>query len=456
MRTVFVTIYDGDTEKIILHSGIVERLAAAGCRVVVCIRGADRRSYYEETYANKNVRIEVLPPSRSFVEKIWHEINWNSVPVHFVNVRHRIAYARSRKLLPYLFRTLIWRLSYSHAWRAFLRFVYSAVKDDYAASLFDMYMPDVVFAPNMFSPSDFRMLRAAKQRGIKTVTMGKSWDVFTTKAFTRVQADKIIAFNEHIAEEAVRYGDYDHRAVVVTGFPQYDQSPGYTPRVSREEFCAALGLDPQKKIILFALQGDWIAPKTCEVLEGLDKSITDGALGVPVQILARLHPKYRDASEKIVLANGVFDRPGTLLGDSTHIVASGGHLFSWTFTAKDIAHLLDSIYFADVAVLTVSTMLLDTLAMDRPLVLVGYDGESKVPHYESIMRQYEREYYQHAMSFGGTPLAKNKKELVSELRSFLSDKNHLRGERDLAREHLLYKNDGQAAKRLAEAILDTI
>lgn len=456
MRTVLVTIYDGDTEKIILHGGVVHALVARGVKVVLCIRGEDRRAYYTEHYAGEHVSVEVLPPSRTRAEMLWHEVSWNSVPVHFVYVRHRMALARTGNYLAYVARSTIWLLAHLKVWRAFLRFLYGAVKDNYAHELFEKYKPDLVFAPNMFSPSDFRILRAAKQRGIKTVTMGKSWDVFTTKAFTRVKADKIIAFNEHIKEEAIKYGDYKPRQIVVTGFPQYDASVSYRPSVSRDEFCKRLGLNPAKKIILFALQGDWIAPKTHEVLGELDRAVRTGVFGESAQILARFHPKYRDASEKLVLANGVFDRPGTLLGDSHAIVAAGGDLFSWTFSEKDIAHLFDTVYFADVAVLTVSTMFLDTLAMGKPTVLVGYDGNSKMPYWRSIARQYEREYYQHALSFGATPLARSHDELVKALKVFLENPDHLQREREAMKKCLLYKHDGTAAVRVADAIMESL
>ena len=101
----------------------------------------------------------------------------------------------------------------------------------------------------------------------------KSWDVLTTKAFTRVRADRLLVFNEVNREEAIHLGDYSPERVIVTGFPQFDLYTHNEWKDSRTEFCARLGLDASKKILLFAIPGNWKTPNTKDILAFLDEAI---------------------------------------------------------------------------------------------------------------------------------------------------------------------------------------
>ena len=172
------------------------------------------------------------------------------------------------------------------------------------------------FLPRIcLSPEDFRLLRQAKRRGVKTAATAKSWDVLTTKAFTRVRADRLLVFNEFNRQEAIALGDYRQENIVVTGFPQFDIYAREEIFMPRDVFMRSIGADPAKRMALIAVPGDWKTPYTQEIMKELDRRIDAGHYPVPLQILARFHPKYPDSSEKLHLKNFIFDRPGTHLSD---------------------------------------------------------------------------------------------------------------------------------------------
>ena len=54
---------------------------------------------------------------------------------------------------------------------------------------------------------------------------------------------------------------------VVVGIPHYDLYLDQSLRQSREEFCAKLGLDPQKKILVYGAVGEWAFPREGEMGE---------------------------------------------------------------------------------------------------------------------------------------------------------------------------------------------
>ncbi len=457
MKTIFITVYDGDTEKVILRSGVFERIKASGCRIVLLVRGEDRLDYYRTSFADEKVIVELLPKAMTRLETVWYHLGWNTLPTRAAALRRHMKYRKHRNLLRYALESLAGVLGAFRSWRELLRLVYGLSLDRYCADYFDRYKPDAVFAPNMFSAEDMRMLRAAKRRSIPTVATAKSWDVLTTKAFTRVRASKLLVFNEVNREEAVRLGDYAKERVVVTGFPQFDVYAHDDWKMPKEAFCAKLGLDPAKKLILMAVPGDWKTPHTRDILHALDSAIEDGRLG-GVQVLARLHPKYADSSERETYQHIVMDRPGTHFNEDKEFSIDMGinGVYQWTFTDADIAHLANSLYHSELVINTESTLTLDGAALGKPSVLVAYDGKQKLPYADSVARVYEREHFRNVVLTGACPLARSDDELVSAIRRFLDDPGHLQKEREILKDRLLYKIDGKSAERTASAVLELL
>lgn len=459
MKTIFISIYDGDTEKNILRSDVFEYLKEAGHKIILLIRAVKRVSYYRENFEDSQVRVEPLPPARSQFEVIYNYIDRNILPTNSVYLRRWDGYLDHKKLHVYLVGRILGVLGRLRIWRHFLRWFYHVIPDDYASDIFRKHNPDLLFAPNMFSAEDCRLLKYAKKHSIKTIATVKSWDVLTTKAFTRVIADKICVFNEYNRIEAMDLGDYKERQIIVTGFPQFDVYTKKEIYLSREAFFNKIGADPNKKLILFAVPGDWKNPYTHEVMIGINQAIEAGEIKEPVQVLARFHPKYPATGETLKNLNHfIMDRPGTYFdkGSEKSLDTSLAKTLAWTFTDKDIIHLANSIYHSDVTINTESTMTLDAAALDKPVVLVGYDGFHKLDYYRSIVRNYDREHFQYVLKTGGARLAKNSKEMAKYINLYLENSELDKGKREELRNKLIYKIDGQSSRRVAEAVLSLL
>jgi len=456
-KTIFITIYDGDTEKNVLRSGTFDLLKQSGHRFVLLICSPVRFDYYKQTFEGEQVSVELLPNAANALERLWYFIGWNSLPTRAVVLRRHMWLAKGWPRWRFALGTVFGFLGRFRVWRAFLRFVYAISPDSHARALFETYQPDLLFSPNMFSPDDCRLLRQAKRRGVKTIVTAKSWDVLTTKAFTRVKADRLLVFNEFNRQEAIELGDYDPAKIVVTGFPQFDIYSRDDIFMSRDEFFRTIGADPAKRLVLVAPPGDWMTPHTVDILAAFDRRIDEGRFG-PLQVLVRYHPKYPDASEKLESAHLIKDRPGTLLSKKkeTSIDMGVANSFAWTFTNKDIVHLANSIKHSDVVVNTASTLTLDAAALDRPVVLLGYDGDQKLAYWDSIARVYEREHYRHVTDAHAAPVVQSHDEFEAAIKRFLDDPDYLRAEREQLKKDMLYKVDGKSTERVARAVLEML
>lgn len=457
MKTILITIYDGDTEKNILRSAVFPILKKANLRIIFLVK---RKfvDYYQQNFGDSQVIIEPLPNPRGLSERIFYWVGWNTIPTHSIYLRRKVAYLQHHhNPIRYGVERILGFLGRFRLWREFLRWIYFQIPDDYGKEIFEKYKPDLLFAPNMFSYEDGRLLRQAKKMKIKTVTTVRSRDVLTTKAFTRAKADRILVFNEYNKEEAVEIGDYLPEQVKVIGFPQFDIYNKKEIFLPREEFFRKIGLDPRKKLILYASAGDWKVPYDYEVLLGINKAIQDGRIKMPVQFLIRFHPKYPARAEYLKgLPNFVFERPGVHLSKDTYQSLEGATdpVFNWTFTDQDLIHLANSIYHSDLTINTESTMTLDAAALDKPIILIGYDGFQKLNYWHSIRWRYDRTHFQYVIKSRGAKLAKNVDELVEYINAYLDDLSLDSEGRKILREKLIYKVDGNSGKRAAEAVLE--
>ncbi len=457
-KTIFLSVFDGDTERIILRTDVFEILKESGHRIVLLVRGKDRIDQYQKEFASEQVAVELLPSAASRLETLWYYIGWNSVPTHAVAVRRYREYWVNKQYLFYVLGFIAWSLGHLRLWRELLRGIYRLFGEDYAADLFEKYHPDLLFAANMFSSEDTRLLRMARKLKVPTVTIAKSWDVLTTKAFTRVKADRIVVYHQYNREEAIRIGDYRPEQVVVTGFPQFDIYTDPNIIRPREEFCRSVGLDPERRFVLYGLPGDWKSPDTRAILSELDRRIEKGSFVKPLQVLARFHPKYTDSSEGLSSANIIFDKPGRYFGAGGEfgIDASVANTNQWSFRDDDIIHLANSIFHSDIVLNVDSTLTLDAAALDRPSILVAYDGDRILPYKRSIAYIYERDHYLNVLATGSAPLVRSHDELETAINQFLEDPRYLKSELEELKAKLLYISDGQSGVRMGKAVLECI
>lgn len=456
MKTIFISVYDGDTEKNVLRTGTFEFFKESGHRIVLLIRGAHKLEYYKKEFGSEQVTAELLPEATTSAERAWYYVGWNSLPTRAAEIRRQMYLSKGWPRSRYVLGRIFGMCGQFRVWRECLRLVYRMIPDNYAEDLFETYKPDVLFAPGMFSPEDSRLLKQARKRGIRTVATAKSWDVLTTKAFTRVKADRLLVFNEINFNEAVRIGDYDPRNVTITGFPQFDAYASDDLALDRSAFMRAQGLDPSKEFVFFSVPGDWKTAYTKDILIDLSRRIERGAFSKPLQVLAQIHPKYPSSCEGLDIPHVLIRRAGTFAAGGTEksIDVGVSSVVAFSFTNKDIQQLYNAIYHSVVTVNVESTLTLDAAALDKPSILINYDGDHPQPYWKSIERLYEREHYQHVLATGGAPLVKSHEELFEEINALLKDPNHRKENRKLLQEKMLFRRDGKACERIASTILE--
>jgi hypothetical protein len=98
-------------------------------------------------------------------------------------------------------------------------------------------------------------VRAARLLGIPSCLPVWSWDHLTSKAYLRDRPQRVLVWNETQRREAVEVHGVPEDRVVVTGAQCFDHWFTRTSQRTRDAFCAELGFDPQRPIVLYVCTG---------------------------------------------------------------------------------------------------------------------------------------------------------------------------------------------------------
>lgn len=122
-----------------------------------------------------------------------------------------------------------------------------------ASSFLRSRHPDVLVVSPLIVGSSPQpdLVAAAQALGIPSGYAVGSWDHLTTKGILHADPDRVFVWNPDQAEEAQTIHGVPRSRIVVTGAQPFDKWFDRSPSLERAAFCAAIGLDPAKPIVLF-------------------------------------------------------------------------------------------------------------------------------------------------------------------------------------------------------------
>jgi hypothetical protein len=220
--------------------------------------------------------------------------------------------------------------------------------------VFRRYKPSLVItaSPGFNSLRDIPLIREANRTGIPTLCVLYGWDNLTMNGFMPVRPANLAVWNALMKQEAVEIHHYDAGVVRVVGPPQFDLYQDRDIFLPRDKFFGQLGLDPGKKVILFATATLKWSDNTF-ILDIIERAIQRGALAKPCQVICRLHPLGKGKDRKVY----------ELFRGSRHVKFDSTSRFieplGWTPDLEDVVHIANLVYHSDVVVNIASTMAIE-------------------------------------------------------------------------------------------------
>lgn len=448
VKTVIIPIFQSFVARSILGTDAFRAITSDPKIRIVLLVPDFKTEYYRETFGSLgSIIFEPVSPdlySRTLSTRMQRLAVW-MLPTYFV--RYNIEYLRERhQFSAYAVAWFVNRVvAHLPGARTIFRWADRHTSDTSGYDhYFERYRPDLAFSPDVFSHADAHFLLSAQKHGVRMLGMVRSWDCTTNKNLLRVITDRMLANNDQVAEELVRLHGVAVDTITPVGFTQYDAYIHATA-IPREQFCEELGIDPSKRIILFAPGGRKITPFDWQYADTMRTAIRDGRLPSDLIILVRNHPQGPADMTKIQ-SDPLFvhENPGVVLQ---------GNYRGAEMDAKAVQHAIDSIVHCALTVSVNTSFGLDVVLFDKPHIMLGFDGYEHPSWLHSVKRYHQEDNMKDFIETGAVQVATSPDDLIVKINAYLADPTLDADGRACAREHVLWRLDGNAGQRVAHAIL---
>jgi len=448
-KTIFIVVSQTIIIRNVLRSGVYDALVKKGHRLVIFLNCKEVPQYIREEFGKESVTLVAVNDMsvgrihRKFIEFTHLLLYTKTTRRYFKYSRH---FVEKPRIIVFFHLTAMRTLSSLGFLKSLSRLIekkfFPEIKQ-FIEEYFDTYVPDLLFSTSITSKMDNVFMKAAKRRGIRTVSMPKSWDT-VTKMYYRFVPDYFIAQNILLKDQLVKLQDFPEDKIFVTGFPQFDWYTREELIRPREEHLKKMRLDPKRKLIFFCSQGSWY-DHDYEAADKIYEWIKNDELVKPAQMLVRPH----FSNVKTNPFQKYKDLPYAAYDNSYHI--SYDFRDNWDPTTSETIDFINSIAHADVLVIILSTIALDAACRDKPVINILFGAKYRKGKDITPLMQYSS-HYEWVLDTKGTLTAYNFGELKSHINEALSNPRIREKERALLRERLCYKVDGKASVRIVEAL----
>jgi len=451
-KTIFITSFHNLASRI-LQTDIVTLLLKKGFTIYIFCYDY-KKEYFEKEFTQDNVEIIGINeyPMNKF-ESIMKRLSSSLLPTSTVIINRRWRYSKDKNLISFLISMFLLytfarvKLLYRIYRKLFYRFYNREIFKDY----FNRYKPDVIFSSDIFHNEDIRLIAEARKKGISALGMVRSWDNLTSRSIMQIDPDKMIVHNEIIKEQAIKLHKYDKNKITISGVPQFDEYINYQPKLTREEFLNKLDFEERRKIIIFAPTGKKFIKSDWMELQILHDAILEGKIKGNPQIIVRYPPGDIMDIEKVKISDKVkvyIDKPG--------VDFKKKRMKDREMSRQDMDWLGDNLYYTDLLISAGSTLCVDIVAFDKPIVCPKFDGDKNIEYFDSVLKMYDKHHYRYLVRTSGGKLVYNKDEFIHWINKYLDDPTIDRDKRKVLLTEQYWKHDGASCERIVNFIIENI
>ena len=448
-KIIFLTIFEGVEAKNLLRTSVLPTLLTdPAVRIVLFTKSLEKVEYYKKEFSDPRLIYEVV--SRQPIsgwDAIFAKLKFTLLRTVTTDLKRRLNYQCEKNFFRYfggLFTNRL--LAWSSVRRIIRRLDFILVRQNFYAPIFEKYQPDSVFLAHLFDEPEIALLREAKRRQVKTIGLINSWDKTTARCILRLLPDKVIVFNEIVKREMMTHNEMAAADIFVSGLPQYDVYWNAKPNL-REEFFNAIGISPEKKLIVYAPMGRAFGGCDFEVIDLLRELSAAGKFGNAVELFVRFQPNdFFDKSEIEKRPGLKFDYPGKRFSSARGV--------DWDMDEKDISRLMDTLAYASLFISYASSIVIDAAIFGKPAINIGFEINENLRQENKPIQYYQTDHYRNVLKTGGVQLVKNVDELVNWVKKYLADNAF----DEVARERLVKEQcqfaDGKSGERIGRFLLD--
>lgn len=455
-------ISHGFAARMVLQTGLIDRLTKEGKSVAIISPDAADENFDQ---LKKNPLVRVYDANINLtiwdddygVKRRYYLEDIRSNPVFWEKHIYSILYTKSKhpwkRIRPFIYYPIYKLIPHFPSIREnFKRKESSYLVSKKATALLKEINPKLVVSTYPINYLEAKFLYAAKEEGITTLIHLLSWDNISTKGIFPVTPDRFIAWGKVMFEELKEYYGVGAEQVDICGVAHFDQHIEVKNTDGYKTVIQQLGLDPEKPYFFIAMSAPRFAPHEIDIVEWIAKEIHNNAFGKEMQLVVRPHPQN---------VQGVFGDNKWLkrldLLKSERVAIDYPQLVEskvrWSMRKSDMLRLSNLLAGCSVCLNSGSTVSIDALMMDKPVILTSFDGEYQLYYWKSARRLVDYFHLKKFVGMGGANVVRSYEELNTELQKYIADPNHDLAQRQYALQMECHANDGQATKRVVEALV---
>ena len=393
-----------------------------------------RRYFFNDLENNPALREKYmsrkLDASRSFLQRCQHVLSGALYAVGRRSARLRQAYWKlERRLLP------------------------SAAAE---AQLADIAPAQLVCTYPVLNPEPEFML-AARRLGIPTTLQLLSWDNITGKGLFPALPDRYVVWGDVMAAELNEYYGVPGGEVYRCGVPHFDQHVRARADLRNGPVLAALGLDAGSPYLFVAMSAPRYCPREIDIVEWLAERVSRGEFGAGTQLVVRPHPQnvrgYMADQSWLPRIKALEALPGVgvlypRMNDGSNV------LFS--IDQEDMHSFTHALAGAAVVLNSGSTVSIDAMMTDRPVVLTSFDADEDIEYWFSARRLKDYLHLAKLIRHGGVTVTSSYAELTAALRRYLADPALDSAERQATVRAYCVAADGGSTRRAIDNYRQTV
>lgn len=302
-------------------------------------------------------------------------------------------------------------------------------------AFFDDYKPDLLVIHNVQNQAIRPWIASARRRSLPMLGIVGSWDQPTSKGPLPPGVGGFLVQSKFMKQELEDHHGIDSNQIQVTGWPQMDfyQMPGAIR--PKAELAAELGMAADQDFVLFAGNSPRLGPHEPAVARHLARLIATEGFGPDCALVVRPHPNDNEWEARF----GALSNP-------PRIVVLPPEAGRMAFLAELLCH-------ARLLVSTGGTISLDAMALDTPVVNIGFDGDLNLAEHESIRTWFKAEHFAAIINSGSVRFVQSYEELDKAVGGYWHDPAQDAAARAKCREDHLEPLDGRSAERVVACIL---
>jgi hypothetical protein len=449
----------------LLRTGFLESIKDF-CEPIVCLAWEQEDLCIELKRANIEYFVESIAidnDTSKLNQKIQNFFQFKLTKNKFYSaITHRhIFKLRNLKKIKYLIKVIKFRFLYTekqyYNWiKSYNKNIEISVNYINAVKNLKRYNVKGVFTLTPFLYLDEIYCSASKSLKLPVFYSALSFDNITGRALFNTDYFKYAyVWNEINRSELINLSKTNPIVAKVVGVPQFDfYYKGKEYILDINDWKNKKGINPEKKVILYGANSKSYISNEKLYIENIDKAISNGLVrGNPV-ILIRPHP----TDSIIDWIEFVKTLKNVILEYSIENNQSEDGIYNKysNFKNSDIIALSSSLCHSDIHISIASTMALDGMAFDKPIVCPYFGPDLNLYENWIIRGFYLSDHYKTITSSGAIYLPRSYKKLIRDINDALEHPLKKQNERKELMKKIVGLSDGLATNRLITAFQEDI